>query len=208
MEDRKIKNKKRIVEEGYAKIAEKYNLKRVKSTRSLKLLETIVKKMPKKGKVLDVGCGAGYPVSQFFVKRGYGVTGIDLSNEMIKIAKKNVPEGNFIKQDMLKMNFPENTFNIIVSFFAIIHVPREQHQKILKKMYKLLKKQGILFISMGIEDLETDINNNWLGTKMYWSNFDKETNLKLVKKAGFKILWNKIIGPKNDAFVWILAKKE
>ncbi len=195
-----------IVKSGYKQIGELYHRRRLKSTGSSDLLNKLIKKMPKSGKVLDVGCGGGYPVAKFFVDRKYDVTGIDISPEMIKIAKKTVPKGKFFVKDMRKMNFPNNSFDIIVSFFAIIHVPREHHKRIISNFYRMLKPKGVILICMGLVEAESYIKE-WHGVEMHWSIFDKKTNLKLVRQAGFKIIWNKDLGPKTDRHTWILAKK-
>jgi len=196
-----------IVKEGYQKIAEVYHNRRLKSTGSLELLEKLIEKMPSQGNVLDVGCGGGYPVANFFSDRGYKVTGVDVSPEMIEIAKKTVPEGAFYVRNMKELDFSEKSFDIIVSFFAIIHVPRAWHAKIISRFYEMLKPNGMILISMGMKDTEEDINLDWHGTKMYWSHFDKETNLKLIQSAGFEVIWNEDVGPETDRHTWILAKK-
>jgi 2-polyprenyl-3-methyl-5-hydroxy-6-metoxy-1,4-benzoquinol methylase len=199
---------KKIVEKGYQKIAEKYHSKRLESSRSLEMLKKIIKRMPKKGKVLDVGCGGGYPVAKFFANLGYDVTGVDFSSEMIKIAKKTVPEGEFYEKDMTKLDFPNESFDIIVSFYAIIHVPRVQHAKIISKFHEMLKPKGIIFVCMGFEDVKEHVSSDWLGAEMYWSHFDKETNLKMIKDAGFRIIWNEDRRPEDDMpFTWILDEK-
>ncbi|MFQ5648291.1 MAG: class I SAM-dependent methyltransferase [Candidatus Aenigmatarchaeota archaeon] len=196
----------KIVEEGYRKIARKYHGKRLRSKKGLGLLKRLVKRMPQKGRVLDVGCGGGYPVSRFFADLGYGVTGIDLSSEMLKIAKKTVPKARFYKRDMTKLDFPARTFDIIVAFYSIIHVPRKHHRKIISNFYRMLKPRGAILICMGLENLEV-YSEQWFGAELYWSHFGKKTNLKMVRDAGFKIVWNEDFGPKNDRHTWILAKK-
>jgi cyclopropane fatty-acyl-phospholipid synthase-like methyltransferase len=49
--------------------------------------------------VLDAGCGAGTK-SKYLIKKGLKVVGMDLSEEMIKIAKEEVPLGQFITMDL------------------------------------------------------------------------------------------------------------
>jgi len=63
-------------------------------------------------------------------------------------------------------------------------------------------------ICMGLNDLEETAD--YLGTKMFWSHFDKKTNLELLKKAGFEIIWQKEwANPKdsNDRHLFALCKK-
>ena len=78
----------------------------------------------------------------------------------------------------------------------------------LNKFYRLLKPNGFLLISVGLIDLKSSIDGNWFGTKMYWSHFDKETNLKLIKTSGFKIIWSRPVGSGKDRHLFVLARKQ
>ncbi|MDP3966175.1 MAG: class I SAM-dependent methyltransferase [archaeon] len=198
---------KKIVEKGYDKIANWYHKDRKTTRETIFFLKKIVEKLPKRGKVLDLGCGTGYPATKFFSDKGYDVMGVDLSSEMLKIAKEVVPSGKFIKKDMTKINFPKDSFDIIVSFAAILHVPKKQQKGLFKKMYKILKPNGRVLVSITNVDHGT-YTNNWMGkTKMYWVENSKKENLNLIGNSGFKIIQVKDIGPKNDQHSYILAKK-
>ena len=96
--------KSEIVRKGYTKIAKKYHSKRG-LYQNKGLLMKFKKYLQKNSTVLDLGCGAGVPISKFLVDNGYKVTGIDFADGMIKLAKKNVPKAKFIKMDMTNLNF-------------------------------------------------------------------------------------------------------
>lgn len=123
------KQNSEIVRKGYNKIAEKYHKQRNKYS-SNSLLLKFLKYAPKNSKVLDLGCGAGIPVSKFLVDNGCKVVGIDFSEGMLKVARRNVPIAKFINMNITKMKFKANSFDGAVSFYAIIHIPREYHSKI------------------------------------------------------------------------------
>jgi 2-polyprenyl-3-methyl-5-hydroxy-6-metoxy-1,4-benzoquinol methylase len=117
-----------LVQSGYDQIAESYHERRVsRKDANVVFLDSLKDKLPPHGKVLDMGCGGGVPISQYFAERGYEVTGFDISEEMIALAKQAVPQAKFFVQDMQTVTFGEKEFALIVSFFAIIHVPREHH---------------------------------------------------------------------------------
>src|SRR6266487_1129699 len=50
-------------------------------------------------KILDVGCGSGWK-SKYIINKGFNVVGFDFSEEMIKLAKEQVPSGEFLIKDM------------------------------------------------------------------------------------------------------------
>lgn len=198
-------NKEKIVEVGYDKIAEKYQ-----TTRNIfeleKELNRFMSLLPKKAKVLDVGCGAGIPVARTLVDQGFNVVGFDLSKNMLKFARKNVPEAKFVKKDMTKLNFKENSFDGIVAFYSIIHVPKEKHFSVFQNFHKILKPKGIMLICLGSEEQEE--TKDFHGTKMFWSNYSPKRSLQIIKAAGFEILFDKHIVSGKEKHYWILAKNK
>lgn len=57
----------------------------------------------------------------------------------------------------------------------------------------MLKPSGSALLCLGAEDLVDDFDENYLGTRMYWSHYDSETYLKMLTGCGFSILWSKRI---------------
>ncbi|MCC6323403.1 class I SAM-dependent methyltransferase [Candidatus Nomurabacteria bacterium] len=68
--------------------------------------------LPKGAHILDVGCGGGRD-AKYFIKKGFKVTGIDMSSVLINIAKKEVPKASFKEMDILKLDFPINSFDAV-----------------------------------------------------------------------------------------------
>jgi ubiquinone/menaquinone biosynthesis C-methylase UbiE len=181
---------KKTVKEGYNNIAERYLAGRTRDSEDVQLLDDFIERLPENSKVLDAGCGAGVPISQILSEH-FAVTGVDFSEAQIELAKKNVPNATFICEDMTKFNFPENTFDGITSYYAIIHIPREEHQPLLANFHRILKPGGIALLCLGAENLIDDIDENYLGTRMYWSHYDTETYLKILNDCGFSIIWSR-----------------
>ena len=80
-------------------------------------------------RVLDIGCGNGY-LSGVFLKLGCNVTGIDLSQEGIAIARKEYPQGRYevLAADSQVLDaLQEDPFDVVVSTEVIEHIysPRE-----------------------------------------------------------------------------------
>ena len=202
--DMSTKNGSQIVKEGYNKIAKDYHKWRI-SSGDTKLLKKFVKILPKKSKVLDAGCGAGVPVARFLTESKLDVTGIDISKNMIKLARENVSTARFLKMDMTKITFKPNSFDGIVSFYAIIHIPREKHKKVIKNFYKVLKPGGLALLCMGNDDWESI--EMYKGTKMFWSQYAPEKTLKIIQNGGFNIIFDRVIKIGGESHYWILAKK-
>ena len=96
--------------------------------------------------LLDVGCGTGNTITLLndqFPNKKY--TGMDLSENMIKVAKKkNISNALFMTGDAENMPFKDNEFDVIVCKESFHHYPNVE--KFFKECYRILKKRGRLII--------------------------------------------------------------
>lgn len=130
--------------------------------------------------------------------------GVDISEKQIEL-EKNALKARFICQDMTKLTFPDEYFNGIVSYYAIIHIPREEQFELLKNFYRLLKINGIVLLTFHSMDDPESYNENFFnsGIKIFWSGYDEVTNLKMVQEIGFKTIWSKSVleSPNGEKFI-------
>jgi len=96
-------------------------------------------------KVLDAGCGAGREC-EVLAKKGANVIGIDISEQMIKIAKERCKglSVRFLLKDMEKTGLPSEYFDIILSVFSVMY--KRNLRNVLKEFKRLLKKRGELLV--------------------------------------------------------------
>lgn len=202
-------NFKQTVREGYNAIAHRYLAQRTHDSPDVQLLSELTSRLPPQAHVLDAGCGAGIPISQMLSER-FQVTGVDFSEAQIDLARRNVPKGEFLCADMTELPFAEYTFDGIISYYAIIHVPREEHQPLLQNFYRMLKPGGFVLLCLGAEDLVEDIQEDYLGTRMYWSHYDTDTYQKMLKDSGFSIRWARQVADETcegGGHLFVLAQK-
>lgn len=200
-----------LVREGYDKIGEKYDKYRSAFSAEVELDEFMHFIKPG-SHVLDVGCGTGL-VARSLVDGGLEVTGIDISKKMIDLAKHRVPEATFEIGDMTALEFGDESFDGIVSTYAIFHVPRTEHFKLFLDFHRFLKKGGFLLFSIGVRPEGTDGVWEWdefQSVPMYWSYHGPEKSIELLKSADFKIISSRSIqtqiGPETETHFWILAR--
>lgn len=205
-------NGKRIVQDGYDTLAEAYLRVRRDDSEDVRLLDDLAARLPDGARVLDAGCGAGTPVSLALSGR-FMVTGVDISATQIALARDAVPNAVFIQADMTLLAFPDATFGAIVSYFAIIHVPRDDHPALLANFQRMLTPGGLLLVAMGASDNPEDTEDNWLGggAAMYWSHYGRADNLRLISEAGFQIIWERLV-TEEEAFgggthLFVLAQR-
>lgn len=107
---------KRAVEAGYDQIAEQYLAQKDPADPlTLAALERATAGLPPTAAILDLGCGAGVPVTRWLAAR-FAVTGVDLSARQIALARELVPAATFHQADMTTLDFPPATFDVVVSF--------------------------------------------------------------------------------------------
>lgn len=93
--------------------------------------------------VLDVACGTGDMVLEL-TKRSYLVTGVDLSEEMLAIAKRKVENGKWEVADAEHLPYDDNSFDAVTCAFGVRNfVHLEQG---LKEMLRVLKPGGRMVI--------------------------------------------------------------
>jgi ubiquinone/menaquinone biosynthesis C-methylase UbiE len=194
----------RIVREGYDKIAEVYDQEREKFDNSDEIQE-FIEHLPKGATVLDVGCGGGVPVLRKLVAEGYDATGIDFSTGMLEVAKRNVPQATLIHGDVTKTDFDENSFDGIISTYAIIHIHKSLHPMMYSRIYNWLKPGGVMLVCTAHSEWEEIAEYH--GVDMAWSHPAPDASLEMVKKAGFEVIFERLVPTNDELPYWILARK-
>jgi len=195
---------KKLVKQGYDQCAQNY-LDQRDLFKNQKYLEDLIQRLNPNSKILDIGCGAGVPIDQFLIEKGFKITGVDISPEQIKLAKQNLSSGEFLVKDMSDINFPDNSFDAIISFYAIFHINRKEHQELFNKLFSILKPNGYLLVTTGSEDWEGI--EKFHGVKMFWSHYSADKNLEIIKNSGFKIISSEIDTSGGERHLIILAQK-
>jgi SAM-dependent methyltransferase len=151
-------------------------------------LTRLGKQVPTGGAVLDLGCGNGIPVSRWLVGHGYAVTGVDISDVQIDRARALVPTAHFRRADATGVEFPDASFDAVVSLFALIHLPLDMQPVLLRRIAHWLRPSGVFLATTGYSAW-TGAEDGWLGGEatMWWSHTDAATYRKWLTEAGFTI---------------------
>jgi ubiquinone/menaquinone biosynthesis C-methylase UbiE len=200
---------KETVKSGYNKIASRYLAARDRDAENVYLLHDFIALLAPNSKVLDAGCGAGIPITEMLAAH-FDVIGVDFSREQIKLAKKHVANAHFFCQDMTELDFPDESLDGICSYYAIIHIPREEHASLLANFNRMLRTGGVTLLCLGAEDLPDDIDEDFLGTRMYWSHYNSDTYMQMLTDCGFTVIWAKHVEDATCAgakHLFILAQK-
>ncbi len=173
-----------LVRAGYDRIAGRYADQRGGEA-SLRFLEMLNARLDAGSRILDLGCGAGVPVDRYLVDHGHDVTGMDVSEAMLALARRNVPEASYRAGDMTELREADFAVDAVVSFFAVIHVDRRRHEDLFRTIRSFLPRGGPILVTMG--DVDWEGEEDFLGVPMAWSHFGRETNRELIEDCGFAI---------------------
>ena len=205
---------RRTVESGYDQMAEQYlATKDPEDPLALRALADLASLLPKEAAVLDLGCGAGVPVTRWLADRGFAVTGVDVSAKQLELARTYVPDGTFIKADMTEVDFGPESFDAVVAFHSVIHVPRTEHPALLESIHRWLVPGGALLATMTVADYEgRDEDWEGWGAPMVWSHYDRNANVEMLREAGFEIMYAEPrtgggTGDQTETWLWVLASK-
>jgi cyclopropane fatty-acyl-phospholipid synthase-like methyltransferase len=201
---------KRMVERGYDRVADEYaRLEGEVEWPRMQWLKKVLDRLEPGSHLLDLGCGSGDP-ADIEISKQHKVTGVDISQTQIKLARVNVPGGTFIRGDVGSADFPPASFDAVVSFYTLEHIPRAEHKTILQRINTWLRTGGFLLISIEAGEFD-DVTGEWLGVPMFISCFDPETMVQMVIDAGFELLETavetQVEGGNPIPFLWVLAVK-
>ena len=200
---------KEIVETGYDRIAERHLawINEIRGDPRLRFLNDLMARLPVRPTVLDLGCGAGVPCTALLAARA-DVVGVDLSASQLQLARRNVPSGRFIKADMTTVEFPPASFDAVTAFYSVLHVPRDQHGALFRRIAAWLRPGGHFLASLGCW-ADPGTVEDWLGTPMFFSGHDAETNRRMLGQAGLTAVVDEAVAmqePEGEAtFQWVIA---
>ncbi len=180
-----------LVQRGYDQCAAAYE--HARQQEAAPELTLLINRLPAGAHILDIGCGAGVPVAQTLARR-FAVTGVDLSPEQIRRAQVNVPMGTFLHADIMALSFPPASFDAVVAFYSIFHLPREEHPVLFQRIYQWLKPGGYLLATVSAVSEAAYTEDDFFGVPMYWSNYGLAEYQELLKQLGFRLLETTVVG--------------
>ncbi len=105
-----------------------------------------------RGKCIDLGCGPGQ-TTKYLADCGWKeLLGTDLSPEMVKVAKSLNPQLQFETADMLRLQYPRNTFGAAIAFYSIVHFNESQLGIAFSEIKRVLKDDAHFLFSFHIGD--------------------------------------------------------
>ncbi len=137
-------------------------------------------------RILDLGCGPGRD-ARYFSENNFEVVGIDLSESFLKLARQNAPRAEFRKMDLTRPEFPREHFDGVWAAASALHIPKKQAGETLKQVSSVMKKGGILYLSL-LEGVGERYTNIEFGNGRFFAYYAKEEIKEILESLGFRII--------------------
>ena len=151
------------------------------------------------GPVADVGCGTGY-VTRYLHDAGVDVFGIDLSPEMIAIARRDHPDLRFHVGTMTDLALADDSLAGIVAFWSVIHVPDQAMPGVLGQFRRVLRPRGLLVVGFHVGDETRHTSEGYTGRAINVDSHHRPPSgvSGWLRDAGFAIEAELVMGPDED----------
>ena len=191
--------------EAYNEIGDWFAENRPQNLMEKGYLDKLIALIPINGSILDVGCGTGLPILNYSQDNGFNVTGVDASEKMLGLAKKNLPLAAFILADMRQLSLPKK-YDAVVAWHSYFHLPAADQTKMFAVFEQHLKPKGILLFTSGTKKGEAWGLNG--GVNLFHASLDSAEYELLLERHNFSVLSHTIDDPAcGNATVWMAQYK-
>ncbi|KAF9005114.1 S-adenosyl-L-methionine-dependent methyltransferase [Cyathus striatus] len=212
-------NVKEVVQKGYDTIAPAYlawSAPRPTTTR-MEYLDRLLTYLPQGARILELGCGAGVPCTQNILKheKEFHVTGVDISQGQLDLAKEHLEPKerlDLVRSDMMALEVSPGTYDAVLAFYSIFHLPRHEQGKMIAKMASWLKTGGVVLFNLGTGEGDKFIDD-WMGAKMFSSGLGVDGNREALE--GLKGILEieesvevEMVGRFEERFHWVWGVKK
>lgn len=181
-------------------------------------IESFLALLPPHGKILDVGCGSGKDMA-LFSKKGMNVYGLDPSEGLLEVGKRDHPDLQFVLGSMTNIPFPDRSFDGLWVHASLLHLELEDDvRKAFSEFHRVLSDNGILHLmvkSRMDQEPALRITDQDSGHPRVYRFFTKEEMGNLLSEHGFEATsWEEYSesdkwtnGRDDDHRIRVLAKK-
>jgi ubiquinone/menaquinone biosynthesis C-methylase UbiE len=146
----------------------------------------VIDRLPPGARVLDLGCGTGVPTAGMLVESGMEVVGLDVSAEMLALARRNVPTARFVAMDLLELDASLGEFDAVVAFFSLLMLRRSEIPQVVRRIRTVLRPGGLVAIGMVEGDLDY-FPLTFLGQEVFVTAYPRSDLEATVRAEGLHV---------------------
>jgi 2-polyprenyl-3-methyl-5-hydroxy-6-metoxy-1,4-benzoquinol methylase len=196
----------------YNKIAEDWFRDHKEDTWWVEGTNEFLSMLPEKAAILDVGCGAGVK-SRYLSDKGFKITGVDFSDKMIEIAKRESPDIDFEVVDIYDLDGYEKTFDAVFAQAVLLHIPKARVLEVIAKLKKKIKPKGLLYLAVKevkLDKMEEKVekeNDYGYDYERFFSFFTLSEIEGYLKELDLKIIWKTVANSGRTNWIQVIAKQ-
>ncbi|MDP8912140.1 MAG: class I SAM-dependent methyltransferase [Pseudomonadota bacterium] len=141
--------------------------------------------LPKRGSILDIGCGMGEPIARYFIESGFAVTGVDSSPSLIALCRDRFPEHRWLVGDMRELAL-QRRFDGIIAWHSFFHLTFDDQRAMFPRFAAHAEAGAILMFTSG--PMHGEAIGEWQGEPLYHASLAPEEYRALLKGNGFEVL--------------------
>lgn len=199
------KGERKNVYQVYNKIGDWFAVNRYADSVERVYLDAIIEQLPPNASMMDVGCGNGKPILEYFINHNIRAVGIDGSEKMIELARNNFPDTRLMILDMRQLQLGEK-FDVLIAWYSFFHLPAEDQPAMFEIFGNHLNPGGILLFTSGTERGEAWGMNG--GENLFHASLATEEYRVLLESNHFVVLKHQVNDPDcGGANVWMAQYK-
>lgn len=125
----------------YERNSAKFDSDRRKTFNERAWLDRFIQLLPKGGRILDLGCGAGEPVSRHLIDRGFMISGVDISPKMVGLCRTRFPRHRWINADMRRVAM-DGFYDGVLAWDSLYHLRGEEQATMIERIGAWLAPEG------------------------------------------------------------------
>ncbi|MGB6221167.1 class I SAM-dependent DNA methyltransferase [Haloferula sp.] len=173
-------------------------------------LELLLNSLEPNSLILDLGCGTGVPNAVLLNEAGHRIHGIDASTELLKIARRHLPEAHFESRRIEEESPLPGPFDGVICWDAIFHIDRKYHESIFRRVAAALSPGSLFLLTSGGSANEA-FTDTMFGEVFSYDAHPPEETLRLITSLGFEIIKNSLLekpsGGRNKGRLAMAARK-
>lgn len=193
------------VRDVYETEAAAYDARRSRALFEARWLARFAASLPPKGRVLDLGCGAGEPIARWFIAEGFRVTGADFAQTMLDIARARWPGGDWRHADMRDFDLGE-AFDGIIAWNSFFHLTPKEQPACIARMAGHLIAGGSLLLTVGPVAGET--TGTVGGKPVYHASLSPADYARILENNGLRLTGFLAEDPETNQHSVLMARKD